>query len=186
MTTAQSNGIGVRRRWGAAILMLVAYGVAAPAVGDLQDDVGLAIRVANFEKAMVAVSVREARTGEAIVTIKADELMIPASNMKLLTTGTALHVLGPDFEFTTKLLREGERLIVVGDGDPAFGDPDLLALMQSEDYDGLDIEQFLDLWINPVVEAGIEHISELVVDDRIFDREFVHKDWPVDQLNRRY
>ncbi len=186
MSTAQSNGTCVRRRWGAAILMLGAYGVAAPAVGDLQDDVGLAIRVANFQKATVAVSVRESQTGEAIVAIKADELMIPASNMKLLMTGTALHVLGPDFEFKTKLLREGERLIVVGDGDPAFGDPDLLELMQLGDYDGLDIEQFLDLWINPVVEAGIEHISEVVVDDRIFDREFVHKDWPVDQLNRRY
>ncbi len=186
MAMAQSNGIGVRRRWGAAILMLVAYGVAAPAVGDLQDDVGLAIRVANFEQATVAVSVREARTGEAIVAINANELMIPASNMKLLTTGTALHVLGPDFEFKTTLLREGERLIVLGDGDPAFGDPDLLALMQSQDFDGLDIEQFLDLWIDPVVKAGIEHISEVVVDDRIFDREFVHKDWPVDQLNRRY
>ena len=186
MTTAQSNGIGVRRRWGAAILMLVAYGVVAPAVGDLQDDVGLAIRVANFQKAMVAVSVREAGTGEAIVAIEADELMIPASNMKLLTTGTALHVLGPAFEFKTKLLREGERLIVVGDGDPAFGDPDLLALMQLGEFDGLDIEQFLDLWVKPVVDTGIEHIAEVVVDDRIFDREFVHKDWPGDQLNRRY
>ena len=102
--------------------MLVAYVMAAPAVGDLQDDVGLAIRVANFEQAMVAVSVREARTGEAIVAINAKDLMIPASNMKLLTTGTALHVLGPDFEFKTRLLREGERLIVLGDGDPAFGE----------------------------------------------------------------
>ena len=186
MNTAPPIKKSLRRSWLAVTLILVAFALAAPAVADLQDDVGEAIRIAGFQQAIVAVSVRDAQSREPIVAINDLELMIPASNMKLLTTGTALHVLGPDFEFKTKLLRDGERLIVVGDGDPAFGDPDLLELMQLGEFDGLDIEQFLNLWVKSIVEAQIKHLDEIVVDDRIFDREFVHKDWPVDQLNRRY
>ncbi len=186
MITAPPSKKSTYRNWRAATLILVGCALAAPTLADLQDDVGQAIRIAGFEKAIVAVSVREAQTREPIVSINDRELMIPASNMKLLTTGTALHVLGPDFEFKTKLLRDGERLIVVGDGDPAFGDPDLLELMQLGEFDGLDVEQFVNLWVDSIVKADIKHFNEIVVDDRIFDREFVHQDWPVDQLNRRY
>ncbi len=186
MITTPPSKKSTCRSWLVATLILVGCTLAAPAVADLQDDVGQAIRIAGFEKAIVAVSVRDAQTREPIVSLNDIELMIPASNMKLLTTGTALHVLGADFEFKTKLLRDGERLIVVGDGDPAFGDPDLLELMQLGEFDGLDVEQFVNLWVDSIVKADIKHFNEIVVDDRIFDRVFVHEDWPVDQLNRRY
>jgi len=97
MITTPPSKKSTCRSWLVATLILVGCTLAAPALADLQDDVGQAIRIAGFEKAIVAVSVRDAQTREPIVSINDIELMIPASNMKLLTTGTALHVLGADF-----------------------------------------------------------------------------------------
>jgi len=128
-------------------------------------------------------------------------LLIPASNMKLLTTAASTRILGPDFVFRTQLSAissadwtdqfrqqetvaaapsDGIVLVVRADGDPAFADPKLLA------EHGLDVEKLLDAWVQTVIKAGIKKVDRLVIDDRIFDTEFVHSTWPVDQLNRWY
>lgn len=166
-----------------ALLGLLA---ATTAHGDLQGEVEVLIKRARLTGSVVAVSVHDAGSGDELVAFNADRPMIPASNMKLITSGAALHVLGPGFSFETRLLRDGQRLIVVGDGDPGFGDPALLEIMPSADGDGIDVETFLDVWAKPVVEAGITGVREVVVDDRVFDRQFIHPTWPADQLNRRY
>jgi D-alanyl-D-alanine carboxypeptidase/D-alanyl-D-alanine-endopeptidase (penicillin-binding protein 4) len=160
--------------------------LCVPCAAGIIDNVKEAIRSAQIKNATVAVSVRDADTDETVVSINASAAMIPASNMKLLTTGAALHALGPDFQFKTRLLREGDRITVVGDGDPGFGDPDLLKLMTVGQRTGMDFDEFLKIWIDAVKAAGISHISELVVDDRVFDRQFTHPDWPADQLNLHY
>jgi D-alanyl-D-alanine carboxypeptidase/D-alanyl-D-alanine-endopeptidase (penicillin-binding protein 4) len=158
----------------------------AAARAGLQQEIDIAIRSPVLPGSTVAVSVRDAGTDQELVAIEALRPMIPASNMKLLTGGAALHILGPGFRFRTQILRDGDRLVVVGDGDPAFADPDLLALTAAGDSSGIDIEGFLRLLSGAVRDAGMEHVSELVVDDRIFDRQFVHPSWPIDQLNRGY
>ena len=48
------------------------------------------IRRAQLSAAHIAVSVRDAETGATLVSLSDRDLMIPASNMKLLTTGAAL------------------------------------------------------------------------------------------------
>ncbi len=169
-----------------AFALLAAAAVRPAAVADLAGDVELETRRAELGTAAVAVSIRDAATGTSLFALNADQMLIPASNAKLLTTGAALHVLGPDFRFTTRLLRDGDRLIVAGDGDAGFGDPELLALMQAEGGAALDVESFLDLWVRPVAASGAERISAIVVDDRVFDRQLLHASWPSDQLNRPY
>lgn len=167
-------------------MMLAAGALTAPSAGSIVAEVDRAIRSASLQGATVAVSIRDAETNVPLVSINADTPMIPASNMKLLTTGAALHILGPDFTFNTKLTRDGDRLIVHGDGDPAFGDPALLELMSINGKAGIDIDEFLSIWTDAVRTAGMSTVSELIIDDRIFDREYIHPGWPVDQLNRRY
>ncbi len=156
----------------------------------LRTEVARQIEATKLRKAKIAVSIRDDE-GREVVSIGATEPMLPASNMKLLTTGMALDILGSDFSFRTQLLRDGGRLIVVGDGDPAFGDPDALATVGAADparggRGGMGVEDLLRLWVRAVVDAGIASVDELIVDDRIFEREFVHPMWPKDQLNERY
>lgn len=177
---------------------VAALALCASAGAGLLEDIRAAIRDSGLKDAVIAVSVREADGGPELVAIDADRPMIPASNMKLLTSGAALHVLGSDFRFRTRLLVLRERdgagenatIVVVGDGDPGFADPALLAETSWVDRSGqarrgMSGENLVDLWVDAVKAAGITSVREVIVDDRTFDREFYHPSWPADQLNQR-
>ena len=136
----------------------------------------------DLKKVAVGVSVREVGTGALVADIDGSTLMVPASNMKVLTTAAALRVLGPDFVYRTRLIRIGDRLTVVGDGDPSLGDPSMPDSLGKP----VAVDSLVDLWVNAAKDAGITQIRELVVDDRIFDRQFTHPGWPEDQLSNSY
>lgn len=166
-----------------ALLLAAAAVLTSPALAlaqALQQEVEAVVRQANLGPAKVAVVVQDADTGETLAEINAASPMIPASNMKLLTTGAAIIALGAEHRFQTELQRDGDRLVVVGSGDPAFGDPVLLREM------GIDVEAFFGQWIDAIRETGGGPIRELVIDDSIFEPPAPHPTWPRDQLNRWY
>ena len=140
----------------------------------------------NLGGGTAAVYIADLDTGEELASYESDEALIPASTMKLLTTGTALHVLGADFVFKTKLILDESvdppLLIIEGDGDPALGDP---AIFEGE-QPGVEMGMLLDQIAETLRGAGVESISGIVVDDRVFDRNYTHPAWPEDQLNRWY
>src|SRR5690349_10951558 len=47
-------------------------------------------------------------SGKVIYAWHPDELFIPGSTTKILTVGSALELLGPDFQFHTRLYRTGQ------------------------------------------------------------------------------
>lgn len=146
----------------------------------LQRQIEQALRASGLDQARVGVVVYDPEAQRNLVEINAETPLIPASNMKLLTSGSAVTVLGHDFAFRTELLiDESGRLIVVGSGDPALADHELLREMN------LDVEDLVDLWVNAVRKAGAP-VKEVVIDDRVFDRDLFHPTWPSDQLNRWY
>jgi D-alanyl-D-alanine carboxypeptidase len=53
------------------------------------------------------VVVRDLQTGETLYTRDAERVLIPASNMKLLVSAAALHRLGPDYRFRTRVWMRG-------------------------------------------------------------------------------
>ena len=48
--------------------------------------------------------VADARTGEPLFAVNADDALNPASNVKMISTATALELLGPQFRYTTRVL----------------------------------------------------------------------------------
>ncbi len=48
--------------------------------------------------------VADARTGEPLFAVNADDPLNPASNVKMISTATALELLGPEFKYSTRLL----------------------------------------------------------------------------------
>lgn len=170
-------------------LLVLASASPAWAAGDLESQLRRMIRAHDLRQTQVAAMVQDLSTGEVLVAIDADEPMIPASNMKLITTAAALDVLGPEFVFRTELgiiepapanPAGGATLVVKGDGDPAFGDPELLR------EHGLSVDDLLDQWAQAVVKTGRTHVDRLLIDDRVFDRTFTHPDWPANQLIKSY
>ena len=185
----------------AGACMVAVAALASPALAQsLEKELDAWLERATFgDRLTLGMIVVDGETGRVIAgdtpaeggsrgTPPADVPVIPASNMKLLTSGVALDVLSPEHEFKTELLLERgaapggrDRLIVRGSGDPALGDPELLEAMK------LPIDRFLDAWTDALREAGaLASVGEIVIDDRVFDRAFVHPSWPDAQLNRWY
>jgi len=133
-------------------------------------------------EARVGVCIIDGASGATLASIRAGEGFVPASNQKLLTSGAALLVLGPEFVFSTDLVRSGDDLVVVGSGDPALADPEVLDRLEPR----LTVDDLLDTLAAAVPKAGITGVGRLIVDDRVFDREFVHPSWPERQLGDWY
>ncbi|MCA9298498.1 MAG: D-alanyl-D-alanine carboxypeptidase, partial [Phycisphaerales bacterium] len=71
---------------------------------------------------------------------------------------------------------------VVGDGDPALGDPRILGSTEPP----MTVDALMARIASALHRSGLESVSEIVVDDRVFDRDWIHPSWPENQLNRWY
>ena len=105
--------------------------------------------------------------------------LIPASNLKVITTSAALQRLGADFKFRTLLLAHAGDLILIGDGDPTLGDAELLKKV------GWDVDTVFKTWAGGLAERG-RSARDLLVDDSVFDDAFYHPNWPADQQQKHY
>ncbi|MEO7092833.1 MAG: D-alanyl-D-alanine carboxypeptidase/D-alanyl-D-alanine-endopeptidase, partial [Polyangiales bacterium] len=82
--------------------------------------------------------VADARTGQPVFAINADEAFNPASNVKMISTATALELLGPTFRYPTRLLGAAPEAGVVhgdvyllGSYDPTLTAADLVEIAQA-------------------------------------------------------
>lgn len=113
-----------------------------------------------LDGAIVGVSIRSQQTGELIYDHLGSTRLRPASNLKLLTTASALEVLGENYTFSTKLFVNGRiekgvlkgDVILQGGGDPTLQQADLQAFAES------------------LKEIGIKRIGgQIVGDDTRYD-----------------
>jgi D-alanyl-D-alanine carboxypeptidase len=147
---------------------------AVHAGNELQREVESVLRGAKgLGNAVVGVSLRDCASGAELVNIRAAEPFIPASNMKVITTGAALLQLGPNWRFKTYLVLtpvgNAHRLTLVGSGDPALFDPKIA------ECGGVchDFDATVGAWASALRARGITRIAELVMDARIFDDETI-------------
>ena len=160
------------------------------ALDALRGDLDRLFDSAPLARALVAARVeslgpRGASAGPTrlIYTRNAERLVVPASNMKLLTVGAAADVLGWDYRYETRLEAAGSitngtltgDLIVVGSGDPSIGSPD-----------GGLASLFLE-WSEALRRAGIQRIDGRIVgDDDAFEDEGLGTGWAWDNLAAGY
>jgi len=60
--------------------------------------------------------------GSVLASRSADKPLAPASTMKLLTSLAALDAIGAEHTFTTRVVRSGNTVVLVGGGDPLLTD----------------------------------------------------------------
>ncbi len=117
-----------------------------------------------FQSSEVGWQVVHVSSGEEVFSYQADEALVPASTMKVLTSATALHHLGPHYRFTTDLYTDGTldpsgalqgNLYVKGHGDPA-----------------LVVERLWKL----VYDLRIEGVQR-ITGDVVFDESFLETDY---------
>ncbi len=108
----------------------------------------------------------------------AETALCPASALKILTTGAALGVLGPEFRFETTLLataplddtgRLAGDLVLVGGGDPTFSQDDLARLADA------------------AIAAGLKSIAgSLRVDTSLFPADPMSEHWNWGDIGNGY
>ncbi len=115
--------------------------------------------------------------GDTLLCRDCDRLLIPASNMKLVTTALALHSLGPDYRYETRLGYSGRiedgtllgDLYIIGGGDPTLGSDNGIAI---------PLDTLFREWEAIVHQAGIRRIQGHVVGDgRFFSGMDEHPTW---------
>jgi D-alanyl-D-alanine carboxypeptidase/D-alanyl-D-alanine-endopeptidase (penicillin-binding protein 4) len=172
------------RVWFSAIVFAVCAIAPLGVRADLTDDIRSVLRDKMLSRADVGISI--ARLGDTagstqwLFKHESDIPLIPASNLKLVTTSAALDRLGPGFKFRTALVRRGDDIVLIGDGDPTFGDAALLKRV------GWDSTTVFEKWAKQLHDGGITRINNVLVDDSIFDQNFVHPNWPVKQQHLAY
>jgi len=127
--------------------------------------------------------------GRVLYTRNAEQLFLPASNMKLFTTAAALERLGPDFRFRTTVEAESppdsagcvRDLYLVGRGDPNLGHrvlPDQPRPPSQEPADAI-----LQELAAQVADKGVREITRnLFADDSYFLYEPFCRGWEQDDL----
>ncbi|MBD9527861.1 D-alanyl-D-alanine carboxypeptidase/D-alanyl-D-alanine-endopeptidase [Paracoccus sp. PAR01] len=84
-------------------------------------------------------------SGKVLSSRHADQVMAPASTLKIVTALYALEKLGPDHRFVTRVWQDGDTLILAGGGDPLLDTDGLakLATMAAKAWQGAAPKRFV-------------------------------------------
>lgn len=135
----------------------------------------------------VALSVRRVSDGQEVINYNARQSLPSASTLKLITTATALSVLGPDYSYKTTLEYDGTiqdsvltgNVYIRGSGDPS------LASWRFPGY--YDLSGLLQYWSAQVKGAGIREIRGRIVGDASLYTDLTTPDtWPYGDLGNYY
>ncbi len=176
----------------AAVMLALPLGAQQRAVSRAEDAPGRVRRyldiVAKGETLQGSViSVLAVRAGgDTVVAYGSGQRMIPASNTKLVTTGLALHELGPDYRFETRIGCSGRiedgvlkgDVYIIGGGDPTIGTKDTAAT---------PLQTLFARWKKYLSDAGIRRIEGRVIGDgRYFDGPIESDSWAYQDLGTYY
>ncbi len=148
--------------------------------GQLARQINGIIGQTSQKKVQFAIHIIDVDSGQTIYSHNSHKSMVPASNMKLITSASALHFLGPEYQYKTLIGLQDKALVIVGSGDPLLGDK------VTDEKHGRNPNWLFDEITTALKEQGISTIKDIIVDSTVFDDTCVHPSWPKSQLNRHY
>jgi D-alanyl-D-alanine carboxypeptidase/D-alanyl-D-alanine-endopeptidase (penicillin-binding protein 4) len=160
-----------------------AAGAATPAASTLAADLDALFTKPPFDTALWSVRIERLRDGHVLYERNPRSLVMPASNMKIVTMAAAAETLGWDHRFETRLVADGEvrdgtlhgDLIVIGGGDPSISAQDFAAPALFRE------------WAEVLLKAGITRVTgRLIGDDNAFDDATLGAGWAWDYLPYGY
>ncbi len=150
---------------------------------DLARDLRAMVTDPTVRSAKIGVVVVSTTTGKNIFVYNPDRRLVPASNMKLLTSAAALFVLTPDFRYETRLTTNGGVSSGILNGDlivESSGDPTISGYFNDND----PVCVFRD-WAKRLQGMGIHEIrGDLVIDNSAFPEGPYGEGWDMDDTNR--
>ena len=129
--------------------------------------------------------IKETESGRVVCAYDTLRQLTPASVMKLVTTATALELIGEDYRYPTRITYDGHiedgmlrgNLYIEGSGDPSLGS----AFIDEEP------EAFARDWIEAIRRTGIRRVTgSVVADASLFDTEGLSLKWAREDLGSYY
>ncbi|MCF6185743.1 MAG: D-alanyl-D-alanine carboxypeptidase/D-alanyl-D-alanine-endopeptidase [Bacteroidales bacterium] len=142
----------------------------------------------NFKTASIGFYVKDINSGEVISSLNSDLSLAPASTQKLITTATALEILGSSYKFKTRLEYTGKidrqtgilegNIIIKGGGDPTLG---------SKYFQQTRINKLFESWTKAVSSAGIKFINgNIIADASLYGYQTVPPKWTWEDMGNYF
>lgn len=132
----------------------------------------------EFKHASIGLCIK-GMNGNTLYAYNQDKLLTPASTMKVVTTATALEILGDDYRYKTKLSfsEDDSTVVVTGAGDPTLG----------SEYAEDKAQNFLEKWLSEIKD---QHFSKrpfhLLIDDSLFGYQGISYHWTWEDMGNYY
>ncbi|MDR0694134.1 MAG: D-alanyl-D-alanine carboxypeptidase/D-alanyl-D-alanine-endopeptidase [Prevotellaceae bacterium] len=140
----------------------------------------------TFRHVSMSLLAIDAATEQVIASYRPEAALLPASTLKLVTTGLSLLSLGSDYRFRTSLYYDGTitgstlagNLYVVGGGDPTFGSTDSIAT---------PIDEVFSYWAAALKANGIHRVAgDIVADETFFGAAETPESWMWGDIGNYY
>ena len=132
----------------------------------------------EFKHATVAFCIKDL-DGNTMYAYNQDKLLTPASTMKVLTTASALEILGDDYRYKTELSfsKEDSTLVITGAGDPTLG----------SEYAEDKAQNFLEKWESEIKKQKFsQQPFHVLVDDSRFGYDGISYRWTWEDMGNYY
>lgn len=144
-----------------------------------QDGIQQFLNNKGLKHASVGICVKDV-SGKEIISYNADKSYTPASILKVVTTATALEVLGPEYRYKTTLAKDNNNdshLLIHGYGDPTLG----------TEYLENTPNAFISQWVDQIKQNtdSTQDIDITVIDD-YFGYNGVSDRWIYQDLGNYY
>lgn len=152
---------------------------SSPSLQRLSQEVEKLRKDPDMAHATWGLSVTNAKTGSVVHEFNSQASLIPASTLKVVTTASALAILGPDFRYETALEYDGildtltgilkGNIYIRGGGDPSLGSG-----LFREKGDSL----VTDKWAALLKRKGIKQVDGAVTGDAsVFEDDMIPSTW---------
>lgn len=152
---------------------------------DLEHQLDALIEAGVPGHGIAGISVVDLASGKPVYRRNDDKLLQPASNMKLFTSALALLRLGPDYRFTTQILREPSGdLVLEGGGDPSLSGREFPYRKDAPSHPPL---QAIEDLAEQAIANGVHRIDgDVIGDDRLYPWAPYPPNWTQDDALRDY
>ena len=161
-----------------SVLIALIFGLSVTAQINFEDEIKKILSEPEYKNATIGIHVLDLKSGENVYGLNEHQLMIPASTMKLITSATAIELLGEDYRFKTTVGFMGKiknsklngDLVIISGGDPTLG---------SEYFNDLSFNpHFMDIWAKKIKDFGIQHVDgDLILDGSVYADELIPDSW---------
>ncbi|MBX7094848.1 MAG: D-alanyl-D-alanine carboxypeptidase/D-alanyl-D-alanine-endopeptidase [Flavobacteriales bacterium] len=161
--------------------------VVDTSMNSLEKAVELFLKDPDLKNCAFSFYAYNSKSGKVIADKNGSMSIVPASCMKVITTASALEILGGSYRFKTSLQYTGYidqncvlhgDLYIRGGGDPTLG---------SKFFTDGDPSEFLNQWALEVRNAGIDSITgNVIADAEIYGWEMVPSTWAWGDIGNGY